>query len=560
LPLTALYMLTSIALHGQPGTPADNLEIRGTVVEPNPAASAPAAGIGGVQVKLTEYQQTNGTLEPTVIATTITDSQGGFSFHPPRFATYMVEVEKEGYTSQASSTQMIESGLKLAALLTRAQPTAQLQFKLTRPGELTGRVVDDDGKPVGGLHVEIYTRPVSIPIDVTTNGEGYFTSPKLIPGQYLVHVKSRSSGPSAVSPFSEADLTVADQDFESVYWPGVPDLRSATPITVSPGALNSIAAIRLHWASFPRVHVSVAEANCAPDTKWRLAIQHVDGTVPTESEILNTEYVLMPCSKDFLIRDVAPGAYWFGLLNTTKDPAERWALARVDVARTSVDVAMAMYPASEITGRFVPAEGVKLPAGRSPQIWSTPWPTVMTSPLEPTRVDPAGTFVFSNRLGLMHQMIVLPSQEGYYAQTIRVNGAPVAGRIITLTPGTPAQVEIVIDDKPANLTASVVDGDKPVADATVVLVKWPLVSASPPGSAPPPVLIYIQDGVQPMGVRTQTNRVAPGEYRAFAITPEAKGKIGDLTILERLAREGQRVKLERGESQTITLKLSDPGR
>jgi len=177
---------------------ADNLQIRGTVEEPNPVAGAANAGISGVQVKLTEFQLINNVVTPVVIATAFTDNQGTFLFRPPRLGRFMVEIQKDGYAAPTPLPQSDEVGRTQYPELTRTERTAQLRFTLTRPGEFSGRVLDEDGKPVANLRVEIQTQPLSLGITATTNADGYFTSPKLSPGRYLVQIRPKAVGAALV--------------------------------------------------------------------------------------------------------------------------------------------------------------------------------------------------------------------------------------------------------------------------------------------------------------------------------------------------------------------------
>ena len=66
-----------------------------------------------------------------------------------------------------------------------------------RLGELRGRVIDEDGKPLANLRVGI--RPATS-TPVITDQDGYFTATKLRPGDYLVRDRAAagSGNPAAV--------------------------------------------------------------------------------------------------------------------------------------------------------------------------------------------------------------------------------------------------------------------------------------------------------------------------------------------------------------------------
>jgi hypothetical protein len=73
----------------------------------------------------------------------------------------------------------------------------------------------------------------------------------------------------------------------------------------------------------------------------------------------------MPCTQDFLVRNLSPGSYWFMLredwfMQDEPDPG-RWALASVDISTKNLDLALTLQPEAEIAGRFIAADGATLP-------------------------------------------------------------------------------------------------------------------------------------------------------------------------------------------------------
>ncbi len=138
----------------------------------------------------------------------------------------------------------------------------------------------------------------------------------------------------------------------------------------------------------------------------------------------------------------------------------------------------------------------------------------------------------------------------FYVKEIRYNGLAVTDGIITPMAGSPALLEIVIDDKAAIISGSVADYDNVSAQITVVAVKWPVSSDATSLSA------LLGPGASVMANdqgRFQIGGLAPGEYRVLAIPA------GTLSRLPPdIVNSAEKVKLERGSSQTVSLKIVEP--
>jgi hypothetical protein len=117
-------------------------------------------------------------------------------------------------------------------------------------GVLTGRVVDDEGRPMRGAQVQAlafgYQNAVRVMLPrgntATTNDRGEFRIFWLEPGTYYLVVQPNASFDAIPFPTARSRLayTPADPDatFVTTYFPGTPDIRNAGPIQVGPGELD----------------------------------------------------------------------------------------------------------------------------------------------------------------------------------------------------------------------------------------------------------------------------------------------------------------------------------
>jgi len=518
VPQLALYLaLGSGSVYAQNTPP---LEIRGTVVEGS-------LGVAGATVTLYEFGQ-----EPalattrSVFATTSTDANGQFTLHPARAGEYYVEVKKDGYFAESFDGPTVDpvDSTGDPVSIDQEHPLRERKFSLMRLGELRGRIVDEDGAPLANLRIGI--RPGTI-TPVVTDQDGYFTATKLRPGDYSVSVIRR--GPEILPKFSEEDLKIVDQDLQVSNWPGV-------PVPIHSGASLSVGTITARKTSYYRAHLSVQVTDCAEGEQWMFSTT-MGGFGPS-----------VPCGKQFLVRNLAPGSYTFMLFTSGRTGERRWASADVEVTDRNLEVAMTVSSGADISARLVAMEGVTLPSGKI-TITVGPVPgSVLGNQMVAER--PAGQFLLRGLPAIHHRVSVNGLAPNFYVKEIRYNGLIVADNVFTPIPGAPGQMDLLIDDKPATISGSVAGHDKVSARVMVVAVKWPLPAETPPIQA---LLNTASGTVADDHGRFQIVGLAPGEYRVLAVTT------GDLALVppDTVSR-AEKVTLERGSSQSVSLKIVEP--
>src|SRR5262249_30202576 len=115
-------------------------------------------------------------------------------------------------------------------------------------GVLTGRVVDDEGRPMRGAQVQALavghqnTVRSMLPRGntATTNDRGEFRIFWLEPGTHYLVVQPNASFDAIPTARSRLAYIPADPDasFVTTYFPGTPDIRNAEPIQVGLGELD----------------------------------------------------------------------------------------------------------------------------------------------------------------------------------------------------------------------------------------------------------------------------------------------------------------------------------
>ncbi len=528
------------------------------------------AGLAGAEVRLFEFAGPE--REKTLFATTATDPNGEFLFHPARFGDYWIEVKKQAYFSSIpiagvgslNSVNAKPPAEETGSLtsVNAAHPSQEVRYALMRPGELTGTVVDEAGEPVGRAVVEITNAglPGVARTALSANGTGRFTVTMLMPGEYVVKIsppRPPSATPAQLTPaqlysalpkFTEDDLKVVDEELQAIYWPGAFDPQSASPARVSPGTPTDLGTIRMRKTPSYRVRVSMQD--CKSDALPYLAVatpnDHNMGVMLMGTAAM-LPFIAPPVTScdDFLVRDLKPGSYTFFLSS-----AHAWASAPVEIANKNREVTLRLSSGVDISGVVVidktVAEGGTLPALDKLQIQMLP----ADGPGVPARASPPdakGAFLARNVLGSAYRINVSGLSDKYCVKEIRVDGQAVPDSVARLYQGS--VLEIVLDDQPSSILGSVADGDKPFSLPLVFVAKWPSLAEAKP------VPITGDDSGH-----FQIAGLDPGEYRVLAVpsTPLPDGLPINQTMLSKLWNDAERVTLERGGSKTVALKLSDP--
>jgi hypothetical protein len=203
-----------------------------------------------------------------------------------------------------------------------------------------------------------------------------------------------------------------------------------------------------------------------------------------------------------------------------------------------------LEPETEVIGRVVAADGATLPPLDSVRV-TTGFVGLGNSSGSPLAdVDAEGKFTLKLKFP-RHQIEVVGLTKQYYVKGYRFNGAPSDGSI-TVNPGV-GTLEIVIDDQPGSITGVVTDGDKPATRTVVMLFTESLQRAQTS------VIVDKQGGFQFAGL-------VPGEYRVVALPMVARLQNESADAIAQLAARGATVKVERGGTANVSLKLIDPSR
>ena len=498
---------------------------------------------------------------PTVQRTMRTDDQGAFAFTGVPDDFNWISVEKEGFLCP------VGHGLP-AKCQTSAHPGRLLALTMLPEATITGQVVDQEGKPIPNLELDLIRRGADGEDglyywmtehlrDLRTDADGVFRISKLEPGVYALHV------PAAYDPpMWERDEKGSSQfhlphfGYADTYYPGVLDWKKAEPLIVrAGGAITAnftvrsapIQAVTLHYrGDFRAESFSVSDSTgsaalyedavsrpgsvriLAPpgDYKARLTLYaagNPDRSVPPH-------FVSMP----FTVRNRPV------VINNV--PVQPWVKidlpvhVRVELAG-SKDFPQAPYIAPAGISLELQADGDGLggfgPTLRLDQVAAKP-----ESHVEFKGVTP-GRYIF--RL----------SGDGVYLASLRCGSLDLLRKPLVLRSGIPpCTVEAVLRDD----FASIAVGLGPAAQATLGDLQsaaFALIPLDEPCEYP------VFGAVYKLGRRPEPRKhqIPPGTYAAVLFYGRhlAWREPG---FRKRLARLGTRVTLAPGESVTLPLNFS----
>lgn len=499
-------------------------EIRGVVSDPTLNI-----GIAGATVTVSDAAFTSAPNRP--LATTTTDSQGAFRLTPAKFGRYSIEVHKDSLMDPAHTSFTGSIGeTSQTVTLSAARPSVDLRFGLIQPGELTGRVVDEQANPIADMAIAVHSRSASLPFlnRSSTAKDGTFTISSVPPGSYIVETLPKLSASFNVSKFSPKDFNSVEQDYESSYWPGgASDPQSAFPVTVSSGAPTSVGVIKLRKELYYRVRLSLNDA-CTAGPDWKVMVIGASGHLPLAH---------FSCMKEFLIGYLRPGSYQLGFSNEQYGPAARWALLPIQITNRNLEIPLAMSRPGDLRGRIVTINDAPLPSVTMLKLSPIPLLPGLMQQLQTTVVNDDGAFAAADLPWPREQLTLAGLNSNYYVKEIRVAGVASPDQTVPLIPGASPPIEIVVDNQAATLTGAVLDGDKPVSQAVIVLTGPRQVTAGPDGTF-------------------QIGGLPPGEYRVLAVPPGTPPYADFANLL----LTAPSVTLERGDSKSISLRLTTPSR
>jgi hypothetical protein len=362
------------------------------------------------EVEILVRAPSSGPTRPTA-QTTTTDAEGRFEFAAVPPGSITLRASKGGYYNQD------DAGRSSATPPPRPEPRTVAAgqtldgqtIRLLRAGAIAGRIVDEMGEPVEGMHVEVLRRvptsdgPRWTPAgrsrfgSVSTDDTGAFRVWNLPPGRYVVMANSGRF--QVMSRLGASDR----QGFAPTYFPGTPRVADAALVTVAAGRDTSGVSFALATAPLATVRGTVLSVDGQRLGNVSLSVSRVDPDRLDSSSSGGD----VDGDGSFNVTRLAPGRYRLSVSNRWTPDAgpgapRSFGSTDVEIDGSDVDgVNITLRPGSVLTGRLIADGGGPPPATATIQVALVPFARDFIAPglPPPVSVRPDGSFRFDGVFG-----------------------------------------------------------------------------------------------------------------------------------------------------------------
>lgn len=448
-----------------------------------PLSSAAAQQITSESLKLRGRVINSATGEPVARALVqvpdagqkaqLTGADGTFLFTGLPPGNYWLSARKPGFIDDSELERPVPTPLVSSGQI---EP---IILKLIPEATISGEVKDENGMPLEGITVRAQQWQMPngekelVPVgNAKTDDQGNFRLAEMRPGRYYLSFPSTNNGGWSTT-YQLTSKKQEEQGYGAQYYPGVPDLESATVIEVQGGARVHI----VQTLSLQRLfQVAGVLRGADPASGLSLILTNSVG------DVVQKRVRLDPKTGQFQISGVPRGAY---LLEATANPGQRLrntasGLLRIaDEDRPPLTATVPLRVASDVSGLVVvlgsgisvdvhvrdevselggPSVSHPVSLQMKPQAFprAPSWITVPRAPDDrrtPARFEGLAPGVYS----------VSGTPHGpWYIASMRCGSADLLRDDLTLSTGAPP-IEVVLRDDGAQLGVKVVKNGQPVS-------------------------------------------------------------------------------------------------
>ena len=477
----------------------------------------------------------------------LTDSEGKFQFEGLPAGSATLEAAKPGFLTQDPYARWYPGSLDVQL----APDRSPVLLKLIPEGVIYGQVSNENGEPLEGFAVNIFSRGAQYNRlypdpnqhqSITTDDEGRFRIAGLRPGSYYLALREPQGAVQSPSLKSAAPLGYAP-----VFYPCVSDMSAAVSFKVRPG--TSIQA-NFSLKRVPFIRFSGTVSGYSPQERVFLALRGPSGE--PQEPIFNSE------TGSFQTKWLPPGVYVLmaqAVAFTQDESGISLASLRVDATASHLDLHLALQRVPNIP--LV----IHSPQGSNPEYLQSLPLAVALVPIDsglpsynqaisPTGGSqgtlPAAGQLFFPRIAPGTYELVTESPPGVslYAESATWGSTDLLrGNLVLDSAASVSPIEVVVRDDGASLSGTISSGN-PVPSEQVVLLTEKRKRAR---------LVRAPAG------RFEVSGLAPGVYRVFAIDGTAEADYEDPAFLAKISSKIQEITLTPKQSASINLELATVG-
>jgi len=447
----------------------------------------------------------------------VTQSDGNFSFRDLPPGDYMIRGQRDGYFSATAANSSGLRSVAIASMTVMSGVSVDINLKMIKSAVVSGRVLNSEGKSVAKLPVNAYQISYGNGREMlesvgraVSDDRGQYRIFSLPPGNYYVGAGLASS--TRLSPFQLA--INGNETCCTMFFPGVPNARNATMLSVTEGAeladkdidLNRLTTFKLSGQL-----MSMPSGIASPQASSNFSLQSRDTNALMSGLDLTFPSTFKP-DGSFEIQNVPPGSYNLSGILTDANSEVFTGLIPIEVgARDLDDVRLPIHPASEVRVRIL-LDGNLQPSQTSVnvQLVSVDLPVTFVDSVGGNGrvVDSTGAFVISKIRDGHYSVRVGGLPANSFISDIRQSGASIYDEGLVINASSAEPVDVLLSTGAQSIRGKVQDSTgKPAASATVVLV--------PPAARRQNAQLYRTVRVDRVG-EFSLNNVPPGEYKVFA--------------------------------------------
>ncbi|HEY4899300.1 MAG TPA: carboxypeptidase-like regulatory domain-containing protein [Terriglobales bacterium] len=483
--------------------------------------------------------------------TTFTDGDGRFQFDGISAGQVALVPQKPGYFGEQEMRRDGQLPIQVGP------KSDSVVLKLTPEGVIAGKVTTATGTPLEHVPLSLTYLNVregrrhfdSKGLAITTE-DGRYRFANLLPGTYYLAAEPFTPLPETLFDF-QPDLKTG---YPGVYYPGVPDLASSSPISLSAGQQ---AEANFSLEEVPSYNISGTISGYLPNQGVNLQLCDQSGSPVSFS------YQFSPDNGRFDFHGVPAGVYVLKAFSQSAPNQPVRAEARLNVASNIFNLHLTLGPATSILvsvrtesvaqstpggthyafpSPSGPPLGVRLLASRSGT--SDSYATLDASPARQT-------LILRNVEPGRYTAELMP-QDPWYVQSAEYGQTNLLTDDLTLTADAPAlTMEVLLRNDVASLSGTVTPRSGADVPATVVAIPERLPKASAKlGYYNPP-----RDKSANRSDGFLINSLAPGDYLVFAFDHADGVEYSNPDVLQNYVSQATHVTLAPNQRARVTLDL-----
>jgi hypothetical protein len=461
--------------------------------------------------------------------------QGGYYTIEVEPGTYQIRAERKGYFTVWYKLEDSTSN-EIPLTVEAGQQLTNINFRLSKGGVITGRILDEEGDPLIGESVTITSKDKERPFGSSrgdTDDRGIYRVYGLPSGNYCV-----SARPNTVEIVRREGMQMRmPQPGQPTYYPGVTSLDEATEVAVTEGAETTGIDFRLKTG--PTARGKIVGKITRKDTR-----QPVTGAMV---HAFSSDHPEMPASAtsdsegQYELKGLSPGKYTVQAVHTfMQSPDEELAppwIQEVTVDKGPVELNFEFERGGQVSGQVV-LEGNRLPKDvgnlylRLQPVGGARFFGGMRSP-KPNR---EGRFTMNPSPSGTYRLEVTSPNGLYYLKSVILDNTDVRESGIPVESGETREVLVVLSDAGATVKGQVIGQKGPMPGALVMLGSLELLAASSEDFAFPYESRTDQRG------KFEFQSIRPGRYFIFAF-PQRPTWRGSEALVEFLRSHQDRLRM-----------------